>query len=116
MCTNEAVAIKKNIEIFPYGLEDQDEYILYHNNTLVHSMLASPTLRLSSGTDSSSKKYDGHSVTTQKRILRELKILHKFNHPNVISLRGVIAPENFRDLSDVYLVTELMSCMFISHN
>lgn len=45
---------------------------------------------------------------SQKRIVRELKILNHLNHPNIITLRECILPQTFESFSDVYFVTDLM--------
>jgi serine/threonine protein kinase len=48
-------------------------------------------------------------MLTQKRILRELKVLmHLRNHPNIINLRDVSFPTSYHDFQDVYLITDLM--------
>jgi mitogen-activated protein kinase 1/3 len=45
---------------------------------------------------------------SQKRIVRELKILNHLNHPNIVTLRECILPQNYESFSDVYFVTDLM--------
>ncbi|KAL0490642.1 mitogen-activated protein kinase [Acrasis kona] len=111
--TKEAVAIKKNISIFPWGIDFEDDgdldHLVLEANSLLEGIISSP-LRGNNLSGTNSKKCSYYSITTQKRILRELKILHSFNHPNVISLRDVVAPPSLKEFSDVYLVTELMSC------
>jgi len=50
-----------------------------------------------------------HDLIDAKRILRELKLLRHFNHPDVVKLLDVIPPEEGPDsFGDVYLVTEAM--------
>ena len=49
-----------------------------------------------------------HDKTYQMRILRELMLLHHFDHENIISIRDVILPKSFKDFKDVYFVTDLM--------
>eukprot|EP00730_Choanoeca_flexa_P015745 TRINITY_DN7297_c0_g2_i2.p1 TRINITY_DN7297_c0_g2~~TRINITY_DN7297_c0_g2_i2.p1 ORF type:complete len:407 (+),score=86.44 TRINITY_DN7297_c0_g2_i2:158-1222(+) len=43
-----------------------------------------------------------------QRTLRELKILSKFRHENVIDIRDMICSDNFDELRDVYIVQGLM--------
>jgi serine/threonine protein kinase len=42
------------------------------------------------------------------RVLRELKILSLLKHPNIITLHDVVIPRSYHDLTDIYLVTDLM--------
>jgi serine/threonine protein kinase len=76
--TNKLVALKKNIDIFPRVVS---------NRTVVKKT---------------------RSLLTQKRMLRELRVLMHLNHPNIVSLKEVIAPTSFNDFGDVYLITDLM--------
>ncbi|KAL0476581.1 mitogen-activated protein kinase [Acrasis kona] len=76
--TGKNVALKKNIDIFPR---------IVSNRTVIKKT---------------------RSILTQKRILRELKVLMHLNHPNIVSLKEVIAPISFNDFGDVYFVTDLM--------
>lgn len=80
--TNERVAIKKNKNIFPTGTPDSQQ------------------------THGGQKK--SRSTMSQKRIVRELKILNHLNHPNIVTLRECILPQNYESFSDVYFVTDLM--------
>lgn len=43
-----------------------------------------------------------------KRIMREVKMLAHFNHPNVIQLFDLVPPRNKREFRDMYLVLEYM--------
>ncbi|KAK2962319.1 putative Mitogen-activated protein kinase [Blattamonas nauphoetae] len=47
-------------------------------------------------------------TTDMKRTLRELRILSRFNHENVISAKDIFKPKSFDEFNDVYYVTELM--------
>jgi serine/threonine protein kinase len=47
-------------------------------------------------------------LMTQKRILRELKILMFLDHPNIIKLRDVVKPKTLHAMQDVYFITDLM--------
>jgi serine/threonine protein kinase len=76
--TNKLVALKKNIDIFPRVVS---------NRTVIKKT---------------------RSLLTQKRMLRELKVLMHLNHPNIVSLKEAIAPTTFNDFGDVYFVTDLM--------
>jgi serine/threonine protein kinase len=82
--TNELVAIKKNKGIFP--CKDPYEY------------------------EKKPIKAPSHyrSVLSQKRILRELKILIHLQHQNIVGLKDVIEPESYEQFGDVYFVTDLM--------
>lgn len=42
------------------------------------------------------------------RSLRELKILTKVDHPNIIALRDVILPPSYEQFEDLYLITDFM--------
>ncbi|KAL0481781.1 mitogen-activated protein kinase [Acrasis kona] len=81
--TNEPVAIKKNKGIFPCS--NPNEF------------------------DTATKQPTHYrSVLSQKRILRELKILIHLRHENIISLLDVIEPESYDQFGDVYFITDLM--------
>jgi len=85
---NELVAIKKNRNVYP----------VYHTEK-------------KKGEYAINEAYSHRSETSQKRILRELKILMHFGqHPNIVSLKDVILPKSFELFSDVYFVTDLMEC------
>eukprot|EP01080_Neovahlkampfia_damariscottae_P000587 gene587-8095_t len=43
-----------------------------------------------------------------KRILREIKILHHFEHENIIRLLDLQKPKSYQEFKDVYIVTDLM--------
>lgn len=50
-----------------------------------------------------------HDLIDAKRILRELKLLRHFNHPDIVKLLDCIPPDSGPDeFQDVYLVTEAM--------
>lgn len=49
-----------------------------------------------------------HNLTDAKRILREMKLLQHFDHPNVIKLLDIINPLNREGFEDLYLVFEYM--------
>ena len=44
-----------------------------------------------------------------KRILREIRLMRQFSHPNIIKLYDMITPASVEDFEDVYILTELMS-------
>mmetsp|Transcript_100801 Transcript_100801/g.289139 ORF Transcript_100801/g.289139 Transcript_100801/m.289139 type:complete len:583 (-) Transcript_100801:236-1984(-) len=44
-----------------------------------------------------------------KRILREVRLMRQFSHPNVIALHDMITPSSVEGFNDVYIITELMS-------
>lgn len=44
-----------------------------------------------------------------KRILREIRLMRQFAHPNIIQLYDLITPPSLEDFEDVYIITELMS-------
>ena len=44
-----------------------------------------------------------------KRILREIRLMRQFEHPNVVKLYDVMEPPYIEDFEDLYIVTELMS-------
>tara|TARA_R110002050_G_scaffold64764_1_gene140745 strand:- start:332 stop:796 length:465 start_codon:yes stop_codon:yes gene_type:complete len=43
-----------------------------------------------------------------KRILREIKLLRHLEHENIIGLIEILQPENYKEFSDIYIVSELM--------
>jgi serine/threonine protein kinase len=43
-----------------------------------------------------------------KRILREIKMLKKLQHDNVIAIKDILNPLPKEDFHDVYIVSELM--------
>ena len=45
--------------------------------------------------------------TDCKRILREIKLLRRLDHPYIIKLYDIVEPPNLDSFSDVYLVLEL---------
>lgn len=44
-----------------------------------------------------------------KRILREVRLMRQFNHPNVVKLYDIMEPPSIETFEDLYIVTELMS-------
>ena len=44
-----------------------------------------------------------------KRMLREVRLMRQFNHPNVVKLYDVMEPPCIEGFEDLYIVTELMS-------
>jgi serine/threonine protein kinase len=93
--TNERVAIKKNKNIFPTGTPDSQ--VRNFNSNFCD------TFQQTHGGQKKSR-----STMSQKRIVRELKILNHLNHPNIITLRECILPRDYESFSDVYFVTDLM--------
>jgi len=49
-----------------------------------------------------------HNLTDAKRILREIKLLQHFNHPNVLGLSDMINPRTREEFEDLYLVMPYM--------
>jgi mitogen-activated protein kinase 1/3 len=45
-----------------------------------------------------------------QRTLREIKILAKFKHENIINLQDIIRSNSFEQMKDIYLVQQLMEC------
>lgn len=43
-----------------------------------------------------------------KRILREIKLLHHFNHENIVGLTDLINPLTMEDFEDVYIILDFM--------
>eukprot|EP01080_Neovahlkampfia_damariscottae_P002912 gene2912-4755_t len=77
--TNKPIAVKKNYRVFP---------VLDKNGNPISEC---------------------RSETVQKRILREIKILeHIKEHGNIIRLIDVVCPPTVEELTDVYLIFELM--------
>lgn len=105
--TNRLVAIKKNKSVFPRTVAPPAprsssaaaaSSTTTQNSTTNSSLLNHPT-----------GKIQHRSKLSQKRILRELKILtHLRYHPNIISLYDVLEPVSYESFGDVYFVTDLM--------
>eukprot|EP00475_Leptophrys_vorax_P004206 TRINITY_DN1251_c0_g1_i1.p1 TRINITY_DN1251_c0_g1~~TRINITY_DN1251_c0_g1_i1.p1 ORF type:complete len:474 (+),score=140.17 TRINITY_DN1251_c0_g1_i1:58-1479(+) len=49
-----------------------------------------------------------HNLTDAKRILREIKLLQHFNHPNIMKMQDMINPLSKQDFEDLYMVVEFM--------
>lgn len=49
--------------------------------------------------------YDANEA---KKVLREIRLLRDFRHPNVITLRGLIAPASMETFDDIFMVTDFM--------
>ena len=45
-----------------------------------------------------------------QRTLREIKILARFKHENVINIQDIIRSNIFEQMKDIYLVQQLMEC------
>ena len=45
-----------------------------------------------------------------QRTLREIKILGRFKHENIINLHDIIHANTFEQMKDIYLVQKLMAC------
>ena len=48
------------------------------------------------------------NVTDARRTLREIKLLRRLQHENIVLLKDIMKPPDFNDFNDVYLVYELM--------
>ena len=48
------------------------------------------------------------NVTDARRTLREIKLLRRLQHENIVLLRDIMKPPSMDDFNDVYLVYELM--------
>lgn len=44
-----------------------------------------------------------------KRMLREVRLMRQFDHPNIVKLYDIMEPPSLEDFKDIYIVTELMS-------
>ena len=45
-----------------------------------------------------------------QRTLREIKILARFKHENIINIQDILCSNRFDQLKDIYLVQQLMEC------
>ena len=45
-----------------------------------------------------------------QRTLREIKILARFKHENIINIQDIIRANTFEQMKDIYLVQQLMEC------
>lgn len=48
-------------------------------------------------------------IVDAKRILREVRLMRQFDHPNVVKLYDIMEPAYLQSFEDLYIVTELMS-------
>eukprot|EP00924_Labyrinthula_sp_SR-Ha-C_P002699 augustus_masked-scaffold_13-processed-gene-4.15-mRNA-1 protein AED:0.14 eAED:0.14 QI:0/-1/0/1/-1/1/1/0/505 len=46
--------------------------------------------------------------TDASRMVRELQVLSRFNHPHLLGLRGIVCPLNEDNFNDIFFATELM--------
>jgi serine/threonine protein kinase len=84
LTTGEGIAIKKNKSIFPCASLPSEAR--QQQNQPAHC----------------------RSVMSQKRILRELKILLHVTHATIISIKDVFKPDSYDSFTDLYFVTDLM--------
>jgi len=49
-----------------------------------------------------------HDLVDAKRILREIKLLRHFDHPNIVSVRDLVPPRSLAYIEDVYIVMDSM--------
>ena len=49
--------------------------------------------------------YDAHEA---KKVLREIRLLRDFEHPNIISLKALVPPTSMETFNDMFMVTEFM--------
>jgi hypothetical protein len=47
-------------------------------------------------------------IVDAKRILREVKLLHHFNHENIVRLRDLVPPPDKTPFEDIYMVLDYM--------
>ena len=45
-----------------------------------------------------------------QRTLREIKILARFKHENIINIQDIIRAQTIEQMKDIYLVQQLMEC------
>lgn len=105
------VAIKKNRNVFPRTIAPQPPSLNSNRGTSQDMDQYLPKIRSEQHVQQqqSNKKLPHRSKLSQKRILRELKILtHLRGHPNIVQLHDVIEPRNYEAFGDVYFVTDLM--------
>ena len=49
-----------------------------------------------------------YDATEAKKVLREIRLLRDFAHPNIIALRGLITPISMEQFDDIFMVTDFM--------
>ncbi|KAL1526498.1 hypothetical protein AB1Y20_015208 [Prymnesium parvum] len=49
-----------------------------------------------------------YSVTEAKKVLREIRLMRDFCHPNVLSLREILEPADTENFSDVFFILDYM--------
>jgi serine/threonine protein kinase len=103
------VAIKKNRNVFPRTIAPQLPSSNSNNKEMADGNASKGTINGKVTQQQYAKKLPHRSKLSQKRILRELKILtHLRGHPNIIQLHDVIEPRSYEAFGDVYFVTDLM--------
>jgi len=50
-----------------------------------------------------------HDLTDAKRILREIRFMRLFNHPNLLRLHDILPPSSLAHFSDLYIISERIS-------
>ena len=50
------------------------------------------------------------NVSDATRILRELKLLRLFKHPDIVGIKHILLPSNPLSFKDIFIVFELMDC------
>jgi len=49
-----------------------------------------------------------YDATEAKKVLREIRLLRDYAHPNIIRLRALIQPDNMEKFDDIFMVTDFM--------
>ena len=49
-----------------------------------------------------------YDATEAKKVLREIRLLRDYAHPNIIMLRALIQPDNMEKFEDIFMVTDFM--------
>ena len=49
-----------------------------------------------------------YDATEAKKVLREIRLLRDFAHPNIIQLKALIQPDNMERFDDIFMVTDFM--------
>ena len=49
-----------------------------------------------------------YDATEAKKVLREIRLLRDFAHPNIITLRALITPADMENFDDIFMVTDFM--------
>lgn len=95
----------EQLENYTYGRYRLEKFLGHGAYGDVYSALDTK-----SGQHVAVKRYERifDSILEAKRILREIKILGKFQHENIIGLIDVFATDNYAKINEILIIIEIM--------